>query len=311
MISSFFSKTQPIHYIILLGFVFFLFWATYFLEGNATFSTGQLLLDLLYVFILITTIYLADLMAKKGKMTDQSAYFLLFMALQFLIFPEALQNPKGFWAQLFLLLAVQRLLESKSQKNIKHKIFDGALLICVATLFHSLALFFLALMIFTVNTYARKTLKVWLSAIAGMATFALLAYLFLVVFDDGGYVAQQYIFEFNFESIISRILEKADFKVLGYGLAVVVFGLVDFIKYSKKGGGKIILFRFMLLYFVIALLVTLLDHSENTYLILAFIPAAIFLSNYVQTIKKARLKEMALTAFLIVSVGFALFDFLV
>ncbi|WP_343486913.1 DUF6427 family protein [Allomuricauda sp. d1] len=311
MISSFFGKTQPIHYIILLGFIFIFFWVVQLLTVSDIVSVSYVLPNLLHAGILLMTIYLADVMAKRGKMTDQSAYFLLFITLQCLLFPQTLANPKGIWAQFFLLLAIQRLLDAKNLKNIKHKVFDGALFICIASLFCAWALLFFILVFFTVNTYAPKSFKTWLSAVAGILTFMLLAYFILLLIDDGGYVVEHYRFKIDFQRLRLKFTEKLDFKVLAYILLVIIFGVIDFVKYSKKGGGKIILFRFMLLYFTIALMVNLLDTSEGSYLILAFIPAAIFLSNYVQTIKKARFKESILAAFLVVGMVLALFEFLV
>lgn len=311
MISSFFGKTQPIHYIIVLGFLFILFWLGQVSLSSEVISRTDILPNLLYSLVLLVTIYLADLMVKKGKMTDQSAFFLLFMALQFLLFPDALNNHKGIWAHFFLLFAVQRLLDSKNLKNIKHKVFDGSLLICIASLFFTWALLFLVLVVFTINTYAQKSFKTWLSGLAGIFTSVLLAYVFLLIIGGTSNFLEYYSVDVSLQKLRETFSGGLSIKILGYVIFIVAFGLVDFIKYRTKGGGKIILFRFMLLYFMLALLVALLDSSPKNYLILAFIPASIFISNYLQTIKRTRFKETFLTIVVLLTFGLALFEFLV
>lgn len=309
MISSFFNKTQPIHYVILFGFVFLVFWGFNLIWATENLSSSFIVSKLLHVSALIIGLFLADQMAKRGKMTDQSAFLLFFFVVQLILFPKVFLSGNTIFAHLFLIVAVQRLHNVKDLKSIKQKIFDAALLICIASMFTSWILFFFLLVLYTINTYNPKSLKTWLSALAGIMAFVLLAYTAFLFIDDHAYLQERYDFTNAFERVGNLFKRRFSLRALCYALLIIVFALIDFIKYRKKGGGKIVLFRFMLLYFTISVIINILDLSETSFLLFTFFPAAVFLSNYIQTIKNARLKEILLAIMLFVPFVLLLVDF--
>ncbi|UJH69034.1 DUF6427 family protein [Allomuricauda sp. SCSIO 65647] len=299
MISRFFGKTRPIHYIVFFGFLF-AFHGVYLTRiSEEGFTMGGIAFQILILGAFIIGVLFADQMAKKGNVVGQNSFLMLFWVLLAVLFPSTLIDHSAVLANLFILMAVYRLLEVKTLKNPKHKIFDATLSICISSLFCSWALLFFSLVFFSINTYLGKSTKNWLSVLAGIAAFLLLTFAVLVLNDNLGFFQKQYDFVAHFQTIPRFSPEIVNIKVMVFAIVVFVLAIIDFVKFRKKGGGKIIIFRFMLLYFLVSLLINALQPISSFWIIFSFMPGAVFLANYVETIKRAQLKEILLAIFIL------------
>lgn len=297
MISSFFSKTKPITYVVLLLFLTAFYFLLQFLENHLSLSSKNLWPQLLAILALILSVFVIDDMVKREKITGQSSFAILFFVLLMLVFPQTLLENEMVWANLFVLLSIKKLLEAKEAKNLKHKIFDATLFLCVSSLFHKWTVLYFILVLFSLNTYGGKNAKNWMAPLMGVLAFLIVAIAMLLLSDNEGFLSEHYNFaEFgiaNLEALSILSLKKILFLVLMVG-----FAIFDLIKYRKKGGGKLIMMRMLLLYFVLVVPVLVLTEETTNPILLAFFPAAVFLGNYMETIKRKRLKELVLIFFI-------------
>ncbi len=297
MISSFFSKTKPISYVVLLVFLGSFYWVVETLKNNFEFTVEGFWLQFLVMFVLLSSVFVIDDMVKKEKITGQSSFAMLFFVLLVVVFPKTILDNNAVLANVFVMLSIKKLLEIKEAKNIKHKAFDAALLICIASLFYKWALLYLIVVFFSLNTYGGKNIKNWMAPLMAMISFLMVTTAVLFLSNNVAFLERQY----NFDILgidHTAIILKLGVKHVVFLLLIVGFAIFDFIKYRKKGGGKLITMRMLLLCFVLAFPMLLLESTKAKPILLAFFPAAVFLGSYIETIQRKRLKEFILIVFI-------------
>lgn len=300
MISSFFAKTKPINHVVLLVFMGLFYGALQFFANNGTFDTGKIWTATLAMAVLLLSIFLINELVQQNKVTALSSFAMLFCVILTIIFPETLLDNSAIFCNFFILLAIKKLLEVKEAKNAKHKIFDAVLFVCVATLFYKWAFIYFAAAVFAINTFESKNFKIWLVLLLGVATFFLLSWMFLVLFGNENFFNIHYSF-LAFEWDKDSILQKLNFKNAVYFALIILFAIVDFIKLRKKGGGRLIMMRSMLLFFALVIILILLESKDSSPILLSFFPASVFLTNFIETINKKRLQELAVSLFILLA----------
>lgn len=297
MISSFFSKTKPISYVVLLVFLGGFYWVVEASKNNFEFTTESFWLQMLVMLVLLASVFVIDDMVKKEKITGQSSFAMLFFVLLMVVFPKTILDNNAILANVFMLLSIKKLLEIKEAKNIKHKVFDAALLICVASLFYKWALLYFIVVFFSLNTYGGKNIKNWIAPLMAVISFLMVATAVLAIFNNVAFLGKQY----NFEILgidHTAIISKLGIKHAVFLLLIVGFAIFDFIKYRKKGGGKLITMRMLLLCFVLVFPILFLEPTRSNPILLAFFPAAVFLGSYMETVQRKRFKEFILIVFI-------------
>ena len=147
MITSFFNKSKPINYIIifllaLLGFVIAVF--KYNTSAFNTFNSLKLLFNFGLTYL---SIFALNFIVKRNNLTQDNTFAVLIYCLGLLLFPQAFLNVKIIISNLFIILALRRLLSLSSQKNTLSKLFDFGVLIALAFLFNkwAISVFFIGL----------------------------------------------------------------------------------------------------------------------------------------------------------------------
>ena len=204
------------------------------------------------------------------------------------------------FTNLFLLLALWRLLSIKSVKNVKHKIFDASLLIALASLFYDWALVFLVLIFVVINMYDRKTFKNWLVPLLGVATIFVLTFTTLKVLGSLDFFEQHYQFTLSFLEAYS-FLQVLNVKALVYFILVVVIAILVFLRMRSVGGGKLLHLRILFLALVFGILITLFTPVDESPVLITFFPASVFLANYFEAIKRSKLQEVVLILCILLS----------
>lgn len=302
MISSIFGKTKPVNFIILLLFLFLFYWAVqFYLFGLALtdidiLSTGLVLITLLFM------VFLVDFVIKRNKLTGTNAYAILYFTLLFVVFPDTLGNPNAIYASFFLVLAMRRLLSIKSLKESKLKIFDAALWICVSSIFYDWALLYLLLVFAAIIIYEPKNIRNWLVVFSAGFCFLMILYGVLVLMDETSFLNSHYVFDIDTKSIqLTEWSGSITWSI--YAILNIALALWAFIRLSKGGGGKVVVMRLIALAFVIGLVVNILVTSENTNaVLLTFFPSVVFITNYLESIKKPKFLESILVLSIVVPI---------
>ena len=302
MISSIFEKTKPINFIIVLVFLFLFYWTVQFYLLDYTFSDIEIVPSTLVLSILLFSVFVVDFIVKRNKLTGSSSFAILFFTLLFVVFPETLGDSKAVFTSFFLLLSMRRLLSIKSLKNIKLKIFDAGLWICISSIFYEWAILYLLLVFAAIYIYDPKNIRNWLVLLSVGFVFYMILYGVLVLLDETSFMKTHYDFAINYDAIFP-IKWWSSLKLSLYALFNLVLALTTFIHLGKAGMGKVIVMRLIALSFIIGIVVNFLVTSENTNAIMiTFFPSVIFIVNYLESIKKPKFLEIILIASILVPI---------
>ncbi len=184
MFTSLFRKSTPLNYVLvaIAATVFFLMYQFGRLSGAS--PAGDWLTVSGLWAVIVGSIFITNFIAKKNSITRKSAYTVLFYLMFLVFFPSLLNNPNLLISNLFVILALRRLVSMHSLKASKEKIFDASLWIFVAALFHFWAILFIVLVFISIIFHAASDYRNWiLPFIAGAAILALFA-LYAFVFDE-------------------------------------------------------------------------------------------------------------------------------
>ncbi|MEO1010647.1 MAG: hypothetical protein AAFX53_05030 [Bacteroidota bacterium] len=300
MISSIFEKTKPINFIIVFAPLFVFYWLAHFFLFGRTYSAEEFVWRLLVLGILLFSLFLVNFICHRNKITGTNSFALLFYALLMLVFPETMTDVNAICCSLFLLLGTRRLISLKSLKNVKSKIFDATLWILVASLFYNWAMLYLLLVLAAIYTYEPKNIRNWLVPLAaGFAVFTI-TYGILILLEKPYLMAQWSRFDFDFSSKYFFDWGNSS-RLLIYILATLLAGLLAFLRLGNTGLGKIVTMRLIALSFLIGIVLKVLATSDSAYpVILTFFPAVVFMTNYIESLKKANIKEMVLMASILI-----------
>jgi hypothetical protein len=294
MISSIFEKTKPINFIILLVFLFFFYWSVQFYLFDLTIADIEIAPSIVVLTTLLFSVFVVDFVVKRNKLTGSNSYAILYFTLLFVVFPETLGDSNAIFTSFFLLLAMRRLLSIKSLKNIKLKIFDASLWICVSSVFYEWAILYMVLVFAAIYIYDPKNIRNWLVILSVGFCFFMILYGTLILLGDTPFLKNHYDFEIDLNAIYP-IQWRSSIKLSLYTILNSALAFWTFIRLSKGGMGKVIIMRLIALSFVIGLVVNVLVSSENTNaLMITFFPSVVFVVNYLESIKKPKLLEIVL-----------------
>jgi len=294
MISSFFGKTKPINYIILITFIFVFYWFVHFIVFDKSYNPTELLWQFLVLAILSFGLFVLNFIVKRNKITGSHSYAILFFTMLLLVFPQTLIDHNSILCTFFLFLALRRLISVRSLKSIRLKVFDATIWVAVASIFYDWALLYMILVFMTIYIYEPKNLKNWLAPFAGIFVVFMILYCVLILRGKTDFLLEHYSFNYTFnKAYFLNWLNST--KLALYIIGISVVGLLSFLKVGKSGVGKVATLRLIAMLFLLGLVLEILIATPGKYpIMVTFFPAAIFLSKYVESIKKANIKEIVL-----------------
>lgn len=294
MISSFFSKANPIHlvivcFIMLLVFVIAKF---YYLDEPLT-ITGFIKQTALFM-ISLTSVFVLDFLSNKNNLTKKNSYKILIFSLFIALLPETYLNFRILIANLFVLLALRRIISLRSNKEIIKKLFDAAFWLSIATLFYFWSILFFILIVVGIILYRVVNIKNWIIPIVGILTVAIIwsSYMIIMGYDLILYFQNLINFSFDISTLNNKRIVISCTIILSYG----IWSLLYFIRYlkakSKKSRPSFIIIIFMI---IISLLVVALAPDKNgSEFLFLFAPLSIIITNYLETISEKWFKETLL-----------------
>ena len=290
MISTFFDKSKPINYLILIVavFVIALAVALRFQDWN------DLGLDdafaLLGVFSLCFTIAFLGVTVKTQKLTSDNSYTMFFFSAFLMLMFEVTEMVETLLANLFLVFSFAKAMALKSKEKQKEKIFEAALYLFIACFFVPWTLLFLIGLYAAIAMFCDKRLKLWLMPLAAGFTTLMIALALFTVFADGNSFARH--FEWSFTS---DVFHAPNVILIGfYTLSFLIMALV-FAKLGYRRLGRTLSLRLVAVYFILSVLSTIFcGKGDSGIYLFSLFPFAIFMANYVENIKKRTLKEMVL-----------------
>ena len=302
MISSIFEKTKPVNFIIVLVFMFLFYWCVQFYLFEATVIDIPIARTMVVLTVLFISVFVVDFVVKRNKITKNNSFAILYFVLLFAVFPDTLGDSEAIFTSFFLLLALRRLLSIKSLKNIKLKIFDAGLYICIASIFYEWAILYLLLVFAAIYFYDPKNIRNWLVILSVVFCFFMILYGALVLLENIFFLTQHYNFRIDLNNVYA-VKWWLGIKLSIYAVLNLALVFWIFVRLIKGGMGQVVIMRLIALSFVLGLVVNVLVTGENTNaVIITFFPSVVFIVNYLESIKKPKLLELILISSILVPI---------
>ena len=290
MITSVFSKSKPINFIIVAVYVSLLFVITsytlLFSDLNAAFST------LFKWAITLFLVFLLDFIVAKNNLTQRNSYAIMTFGLLLGMFPEAMTHFDLLLSNLFVFFALRRLISLHTKLSIKKKLFDAAFWITIASFFFFWSILFFALVIVALIYYSQNDFKNIIIPLTGVITALILLVIYNIVMYD------EYFRTTDFQRYASldytAYNSKKSILKLTVLFASFVWTLIYYFKNIHDKNKKLKPSYFIIAWAsIIAVLVAIIAPIKNgsEYLFL-FAPFSIIMANYIEVISERWFKEV-------------------
>jgi len=181
MIATFFTKSNPIHYVFALIYLSGLFIA------YLNYNIFSFLIGFLVLLLLLTAVLLTNFIISKNDLNKNNNYGIVaicfFVGLfmdQFFIYNDLLI------ANIFLLLAIRKIYSIRNPININKKIFDASFWILISSVFYTPTLYFFALLIIASILYSHLNFKNIIVSISAIISAIVILYLLKII--NSGYL---------------------------------------------------------------------------------------------------------------------------
>lgn len=291
MISSFFSKAKPIHLLVVSAMLFVVFVITKMTTLTETFSVEVFFKQAFLFGVCLASLFVLDFFVSKNNLTKRNSYKILMFGLFVAVLPETLGNSKLLVANLFVLLALRRIISLRSRKEIKKKLFDAAFWISLATLLFFWASLFYILIFVALLLHSIVDMKNWIIPLIGVLCVAIIAASYMIVtgIDIETYLHGFFDVSFDFTSLNSKRMIIAATLLLSYG-TWASFYFMRSIKQQLKSYRPS--FVIVIMSSLIALIIILVSpYKDGSEFIFLLAPLSIIMSNYLEIIPERWFKE--------------------
>jgi hypothetical protein len=219
MIATFFTKSNPIHYVFAFIYLFGLFLA------HLNYNVFSFLIGAFSLFLLLTSVLLANFIISKNDLNKKNNYSLVAICFFIGLFMEQIFFFDDILiANVFLLLAIRKIYSIRNPININKKVFDASFWILISSVFYIPTLYFFIVLIIALLLYSHfnlKNLVVVILAIISATTF-----LYLLEIINSGYLnpvdfINLLFFDFPILDYISSFYENVS--TINWPVKIIVF----------------------------------------------------------------------------------------
>lgn len=290
MITSIFSKSKPINFIIVVVYISLLFVISnstlLFLDLNTTLAT------LFKWTITLFLVFLLDFIVSKNSLTQRNSYAIMAFGLLLGMFPEVMLHIDLLLANLFILFSFRRLISLHTKLHIKKKLFDAAFWITLAALFYFWSILFFALVIVALIYYSQNDFKNIIIPFAGVATAIILLLMYNIILHDVYFTPSDFEryanLDFTAYNSKGSILKFTVLFSLFIWTFVYYFRLIPD-KNKKLKPSYFIIAWASIIAVLIAVIAPVKNQSEYLFLLAPF---SIIMANYMEMISERWFKEV-------------------
>lgn len=294
MLTSFFGKSKPTNFIIVSIYIIigYFFWIV--IAPNATINLQEFPKQLLILVACLFTVFLLNFIVKKNSLTENNTYSILFFACFMLMMPAFFDNPDIIISNLFLLLAIRRILSFPSEKNMEKKILDASIWIAMASLFCFLGILYFIVLFAAIFQRRSKNYKLILIPFVGFSTtFVLLTVYHLLLnnyfswFLDIDTSLSLDFTTYNSQLLIVPILFLS---ILLVWALIQKTSQLSKIRLKEKSS----YFLLILIQLISVILIALIPNKNGSELLFIMAPLAIFSANLIEKLHIFWVKEVIL-----------------
>jgi hypothetical protein len=307
MITSLFKKSTPLNFSLVVILILSVFLVYQMQDLIWTESVLLIIQKVGTLFILLGSVFLTNFISTKNGLSKDSSYTIFFYFLFLIFFPSLLDNINLVFANLFILLALRRLLSLQSLKSSKEKIFDASLWIFVAALFHFWSILYLVLVFISIMFHVAGDYRNWILPFIAFFAVGILFALSSILFDIS---ALEYInssvktsFEINY---FTNNYQNGALSI--YATVALFFVISMFATLSNRPMITHASFKKIIASFFIGVFIFLVSSNKsNDLLIFTIAPLAIMATNHIE-IPQIKLKQEMVLIVLIACSLFAFFS---
>jgi hypothetical protein len=285
MITSFFKTSKPIHYIIFLIVLICLFVYQRFVIVSFEGSLLNTLSEIGHLLILLASFFTLIFIVTKNNLTYNNGFAALYFCLFIGLIPSCLEVNSILVSNLFIVLSLRRIMSLKTKSNIKKKLFDASMWICLAAIFEPWAILFFLVLFSAMVIYSVTQIKNTIVPFCGILAVAILLICYRLLTENSLPSVSEFLPNLSFDNISfnNTIIETKSLQFL----AVVLFGIVSlFGKAVFKNRLKTSNMFVIILATLIGITIVFISSNNriSSHYLFAFAPASIILANFSETI---------------------------
>lgn len=292
MITSVFSKSRPFNYILVTALLLICFFL-YQLNDTAWMNSGFLFVHKFgLLLVLVASLFITNFVTKRNGLSKDSTFPFLFFFLFLILFPSVLNDSSVIIANLFILLALRRLISLQSLLTPKEKIFDASLWIFIAALFQFWCILYIFLVFISIVFHVSRDYRNWILPYIALFAVSVIFVISSLTFDKSllaNFITNAHVsydfkyFKNNFENISISLYAA---------MAALFFFALVFSLTSKplilQASYKKIIFSFL----IGVLVFVLSPNKSNDLLLYTFMPLSVMATSYIESVEVKWIREI-------------------
>ncbi|WP_152537478.1 DUF6427 family protein [Aquimarina pacifica] len=299
MLSSFFSKSKPINYIVVALYMAILFCIAFYKKGF-TLENSHILITIGSMLLYILPMRMLSAEVQRNDLTQKGTFTILLYAVITGMLPYSLINFDILLSSIFVQLAAQNIVYLKNEKHVNLKILNASICIGLASLVCFWSIGFMGLVFFGILYFDPKNYKNWIIPVIGLTSVYVLANCFTLLFYDTFFSFSGYIEPVSF-SFDAYLIKDRLFSVVVCAILIVFFFSVYLVKFGKKTASTKPVLNVIIAYFIFAIAVGLIAPEKNTSeLFFISTPLAIIGTTYLEMQYNQFAKEINIWIFILI-----------
>ncbi len=306
MLTSFFSKSKPINYIVVGLYMLTLYAIAHYRIGFEL-ETLPILLFIVGAVLYIAPMLILHFIVQRNDLTNKGTYTILLYAFLTGILPEALTNISILLANFLVMLGFQNVLHLRNGKQIKAKVFNASMYIGLASLSFFWSIGFVVVVYIAISYFEPKNYRNWIIPMIGLVMVYLFANCFTLLLYDSFFSFQGYSdpISFSFESYLAK---DQLFSAGVLSICMLFFLTIYLLKFSRKPANTKPILRLIIAYLIIAIAIAVISSQNNTSeLFFAATPLAIIGATYLEMQYHKFAKEINIWVFILIPFTVLLF----
>jgi hypothetical protein len=292
MITTIFSKSTPINYILVTSLLVVGFFLLQMQDLAWMDSAFGIIKKTGIIALLIVSLFITNFVTKRNGMSKDNTFTFLFFFLFLIIFPSSLNYTALIVSNFFILLALRRLFSLQSLVTPKEKIFDASIWIFIAALFHFWSILFILLVFVSIILHVSRDYRNWILPYIALVAVAIIFLLVATLYDKtliDGVLENTYVY-FEFDYFTNKYQNIA---LSIYAALAVLFLFSQVFSLSNKPLILHASYKKIILSFAIGVVVFVISPNKtNSILIYTFMPLAVMATSYIEGIQVKWIKEV-------------------
>ncbi|MDI9308741.1 MAG: DUF6427 family protein [Limnohabitans sp.] len=291
MITSVFSKSRPINYILVSILLIISYLLYQFRVSYSDISGLEIARKVFLLLVLVGSLFITNFITKKNALSKDNSFTFYLFFIFLIFFPNVLSSEKLVVSNAFILLALRRLISMQSLITPKEKIFDASLWIFVASLINFWCILFVLLVFTSIIFHVSRDYRNWIIPFIAFITILVVGSMFSLAFYPNfiEQVLNSIVIDFDVK-YFQNIFQDATLIIYLF-TSLIALLMMLFILPTKLSNLHSAYRKIIFAYIIGLVIYFISPDKQNGLLIYTFVPTAIMLTNYLETVKKFWIKE--------------------